>query len=110
MLSSIYWNSHRKVWSIRQKGLIVGHATSLVLENVIFRVSETGRQRVIREKRKSVHAIVRGKRVPLKRAVQCAIRVRYNPYRDKTFVTKKGRIDRASLASFRSDGTVYVQA
>jgi hypothetical protein len=36
--------------------LVVGHALSLRLNNVLFQVNEAGRQRVIKEKKKNVHA------------------------------------------------------
>jgi len=110
MNSSIYWNVRRKVWSIQQKGRVVGHTKYLVLENVTFHVNENGRLKVIRDQRKSVHAKVKGRRVSARLSVRCATRVRYNPYRDKTFVTDSGRrIDSATLASFRPDGRLYVQ-
>ena len=57
----VYFNLHRKCWSIKAlegaaRGRVVAHATSVRLDCVEFRVSEAGRQRVIREQRKNVHA------------------------------------------------------
>jgi hypothetical protein len=110
MKSFIYWNIRRKLWSIQQQGRVIDHTTSLVLENPMFCVSEAGRQRVLREGRKNVHAKVIGKRVPANgwRRELCNIRVRYNPYRDKTFVSEGGvKVTQARLAYFNPDGTVY---
>ena len=45
---------------MQQFGKIIGHASKLALANCQFLVSEKGRQRVIREKRKNVHAFIRG--------------------------------------------------
>ena len=61
-LVHVYYNLHQGGFSIRDKktGLVVAYAQTLKLENAIFKVSEKGRQHVIREKRKRVHAFVEG--------------------------------------------------
>lgn len=56
-----YFNLHRHCFSVRalegpDKGRVVAHADAVHLQNVTFKVSEAGRQRVLREKRKNVHA------------------------------------------------------
>lgn len=61
--------------------------TSANLENVTFKVSEAGRQRVLREGRKNVHAYIIGDLVdgqPLTKGET----VTYNPYRFSSFVLK----------------------
>jgi hypothetical protein len=110
MKSMIYWNFTKKCWSVQQDGLVVDHAKALILENPIFCVSEAGRQRVLREQRKNVHAKVIGKRLRLNAWQDrlCQIQIRYNPYRDKTFVTEGGvAVKQAALASFQPNGTVF---
>ena len=52
----IYRNLHADCYSIRYKDYVIAHARELVLYNVTFKVSEKGRQRVLHEKRKNVHA------------------------------------------------------
>lgn len=57
----VYFNLHRKCWSIKalegpSKGRVIGHADYVDLACVEWKVSEAGRQRVIREKKKNVHA------------------------------------------------------
>jgi hypothetical protein len=54
----VYRNLHQNCWSVKSKetGRVVAHADRVELSNVEFKVSETGRQRVIREKSKNVHA------------------------------------------------------
>jgi hypothetical protein len=54
----VYWNLKRDCYSVRFKGKVIGHYTSLVAANVRFKVSERGRQRVLAEQRKNVHAFV----------------------------------------------------
>jgi len=61
----VYFNLHRKCWSVRAlngryKGRVVAHCDRVLLTDVEFRVSEAGRQRVLREGRKNVHAGVVG--------------------------------------------------
>lgn len=40
--------------------LVVGHADAVILDHASFEVNEKGRQRVIEEGRKNVHAFVKG--------------------------------------------------
>jgi hypothetical protein len=66
MKVEIYWNLHRKLYSVRalegpRKGRVIGHAFRVLLDDVEFKVNEGGRLRVLREGRKNVHAFVRGK-------------------------------------------------
>lgn len=61
----VYFNLRRKVWSIKaleglQRGRVVAHASAVAILGCAFRVSEAGRQRVIREQRKNVHAGIVG--------------------------------------------------
>lgn len=56
----VYWNLHKKCWSIRHKGKVLFHAANLMLSDCTLKVSEKGRQRVLREGKKYVHAGVEG--------------------------------------------------
>ncbi len=92
----VYYNLHKKVWSIKalegpEKGRVIGHSSMVVLENCTFKVSEAGRQRVLREQRKNVHAGVVGTLVAVagERAwfpYPVSKQVTYNPYKYETFV------------------------
>ena len=55
-----YYNLHKKCLSYRPSGGKVRHADALFLYNVRFAVQPAGREKVLREKRKNVHAFVRG--------------------------------------------------
>lgn len=55
-----YYNLHKKCLSYRPSGGKVRHAHALLLNNVKFSVQPAGRERVIRENQKNVHAFVRG--------------------------------------------------
>ena len=65
----VYRNLHQKCWSVQQKDSkgrwkVVAHAESITLADCVFRVSEAGRQRVLSEGRKNVHAYIQGFYVP----------------------------------------------
>ena len=73
-----YFNLHSGLWSLmaidgRHAGRVIAHAESVELVNVVFKVSEKGRQRVLREQRKNVHAFAIGELVGLE-----GMRLRYN--------------------------------
>jgi hypothetical protein len=70
MRVNVYRNLSRKyrtqtAWSVMalegsQKGKVIDRVAGAVLRDASFVVSEAGRQRVLREKQKNVHAFVRG--------------------------------------------------
>lgn len=89
----VYYNLHKKTWSIRDctTRRVIGHSDRVVLERVTPKVSQAGRERVIRERRKNVHAGLEGyllspdnvwSRPALVKAIT------YNPYKYKSFVYK----------------------
>lgn len=102
-----YWNLHKQCFSYRPMGGRVAHADSLLMRDVDFAVQKAGRQRVIDEGRKNVHAFVRGTMVyaeggfpaeyPYTAAMvidQCldqGISIRYNPYEGDCFIDAAGR-------------------
>jgi len=75
------------VWSVknRQTGLVVDRSSVVILKDCLLKVSQAGRARVLRDKRKHVHAGVSGTRID---TVPNGImrRVTYNPYKTETFV------------------------
>ncbi|AYD87114.1 hypothetical protein SEA_NICOLETERA_87 [Mycobacterium phage NicoleTera] len=89
----VYWNLHRGMWSIKalegpDKGRVIARHNHVVLRNVTGKVSEAGRQRVLREGRKNVHAglvgeLVQGEAVILSHDAR---KVTYNPRKYSTFV------------------------
>lgn len=56
----IYWNFHKKLFSVRYKGRVIAHVKRFLVKDAELKVSEAGRQRVLREKCKNVHAGVYG--------------------------------------------------
>ena len=65
MKVDVYRNLHNGMYSIKSReagtrGLVIAHADRVWLNDVQFVVSDAGRARVLREKKKYVHAFVRG--------------------------------------------------
>lgn len=91
MKVKVYFNLHKKTFSIMdlKTRRVVRYADDVTLRDVTFKVSEAGRQRVLREKRKNVHAYVIGKIDPF--PVDNGREVTYNPYKYKTFVFEQDK-------------------
>jgi len=60
----VYKNLHENCWSVRDKesGHVVAHADRVELTDVKLKVGAAGRERVLREKSKNVHAGLDGTR------------------------------------------------
>lgn len=91
----VYFNLHKKVWSIKaldgdNKGKVIARLPSVSLTDAIFKVSEAGRQRVLKERRKNVHAGVVGYLAPEAEIPIQAKLVRYNPYLRGEFFDDNG--------------------
>ena len=56
----VYWNSRRKIWSVTNGNRIIYRSPFLCIRNATFIVSEAGRQRVLKDRKKNVHAFVSG--------------------------------------------------
>ena len=98
----VYWNLHRKLWSVRQSGLIVDHAGLLSLRDCKFLVGKAGQARVRREGKKNVHAGVSGylltdpcsvDRMVWNGFYDKQVWVMYNPYKHEMFVERTGVCD-----------------
>ena len=111
----VYWNLRKKTWSIRSKKTrkVVGYSDHVILTGVKFVVSESGRQRVITEKRKNVHAWAEGTMLT---NVSCTVlghdfkQISYNPYKSGNFAYKSnGRPVRvAERVMFCPDAVAYI--
>ena len=86
----VYYNLHRHTFSVQHRidgrWLVRGYADEVMLRDATFKVSEAGRQRVISEGRKNVHAFVVGTLVDSLPPTPVA--VTYNPYKYEAFVEK----------------------
>lgn len=85
----IYRNLHTKTFSVRYKGKVIAHPRIFTAYGVTFKVNQIGRQKVLNERRKNVHAFVvcdyweetlKGKRIK--------DRAFYDPYKGTSFVDR----------------------
>lgn len=83
----VYFNLHNRLFSLQHKGRVVAHVPEVALKDVNFKVRESGRQRVLRDQRKNVHAFVDGTftHSPDRAALLPQV-VSYNPYKYDSFV------------------------
>ena len=125
----IYKNLHNGMWSIRciRSKLVIAHASYAVLSDVTFKVSEAGRQRVIREGKKNVHAFAEGillgwvgqsfkNRIAQRQQTIFSLphdgerfKVGYNPYRFPYFYVE-GKLDKIVNAHYAEFSTGEVTA
>ena len=112
--SILGWDADKNGWRLKE------YADNLVLLDVEFKVSESGRQRVIKEKRKNVHAFAIAKKVypiPFDR-VTALMEMRsyrsatYNPYLYDSFVDRatKEKIKNSSHAVLYNKKIAYIQS
>jgi len=113
MKVEVYFNLHKNIFSIRSRekenyGIVIGHSESVVLDAPKFVVRQAGREKVLKEKQKNVHAFVRGRlldSLPLINLVE-RIKVTYNPYKFKSFVNKETEevVNEATCAVLKLNG------
>jgi hypothetical protein len=98
----VYFNLHKKLFSVKdvKTGLVVAHTNQIELKDATFKVSEAGRQRVLREKKKNVHAGVAGYFVGADfETAEGMTQLTYNPYKYDSFVVKESEQVKVKRAS-----------
>jgi len=118
MLVKVYFNLHARKFSLLaaegcDRGLVVAHAERLHLEDPRCLVSLAGQARVRRNRRKTVHAFIKGRLVGacglraasadrhapdcgpveaqmIQRFVEAAVPFSYDPYRHEGFTSTQG--------------------
>ena len=103
-----YRNLNRKgvVWSIKdcKTNLVIDRVGEAYFKDVELKVSQAGRERVLREERKNVHAGVKG--IRLKRHPKGVFeRAYYDPYKTDSFIDWHGlSVISAAYAVLNSEG------
>jgi hypothetical protein len=89
----VYFNLHKRQFSIMQGGLVVQHLFYLDMQDVTFHVQPAGNAKVRREKKKNVHAYVKGMLAPdyRYRNLTRIGYITYNPYKYQTFVWENNK-------------------
>ena len=109
----VYYNLHKRCLSIQEKvdgaWKVVRYAEQCIVKNAKLKVSEAGRQRVLKEQRKNVHAVIIGEE--LNQITDSKVpnaSVTYNPYKAKTFVDEHNNpIHEAELVVVRGNKNGY---
>lgn len=115
----VYFNLHKKCWSIRSKAAprkVLWHVDVISIKEARFVVSEKGRQRVLRERRKNVHAYVEGKIADQTDQANfydwfrgnAAYAVGYNPYKAETFHAHRLLNDQGTIQYLPISGAEFV--
>ncbi len=112
----VFKNLKYGCYSIMQRGVIRASAKQVRLSNVEFRVRESGRQRMLSEKRQNVHAFAVGHLVDYvhpgdERELEpmAGRSAFYDPYRYPSFVDgeTKAPVIAVRAAHFDEDGVIY---
>lgn len=92
----VYYNLNKKTFSVTHKNKVVLYADYIKMKDVKFHVREGGRQKVLKDKRKNVHAFIIGEledyckfpcnKIPNPKGSEV---ITYDPYEHKSFVHKK---------------------
>lgn len=85
----IYRNLHQGgAFSVKLRGRVIDRSTDFIAQDVLFKVSEPGRQRVLSEQRKNVHAYAAARTyAPVYRMDTIGLmQVCYNPFTAPTFM------------------------
>lgn len=118
MRVEIYWNLHKKMYSVRdvKTGRVVAHTYQATVNNPEFVVRQSGNRKVRETGVKNVHAFVRGELYSLDVIDDAWIfdRITYNPFKYTTFVHQDNGqpIRKAKLAALmtRANGAPMITA
>ena len=107
----VYKNLHKDCWSIRQDGLVKAHSdgSPISIYSAVMQVNKKGRERVLREKSKNVHAGISGylrfDEDTVWHGWVDMVEITYNPYKYESFVHVQNKKPRyfASLCKLYQD-------
>lgn len=103
----VYWNRTRRLWSLREDGLVVAHLDRLALGRVTFHASEPGRQRMLRTGERTVHAYARGYPIDGMLRPAAAVPLHYSPHAGPGFVAGGRIVTRAVIVWFEPQGEAW---
>jgi hypothetical protein len=112
---TVYRNLHKACWSVKDRytGKVIALLEEVLLSGgVTFHVSAAGRERVLAQRVKNVHAGVRGRwkteKSPPPFTLHNPRRVRYNPYTHPYFTDEDlSPVSSAHSVHLRRDGSVW---
>ena len=91
MKVKVYYNIRKQCFSVvslekERYGKVIDHVKRISLWGATFKVSDKGRQRVLREQQKNVHAYIVGSWVSPRILKGKIHKATYNPYKYSSFV------------------------
>lgn len=106
-----FWNLHLNVFSLqanvkdgeKRRNLVLAHGNNIILTDCKFIVRKSGREKVIRDKQKNIHAFVKGEYKGSAKPYQFGknelSEAYYNPYKQDCFTDKKTgeKLEKASI-------------
>ena len=108
----VYKNLHKHCWSVRDNktGKVIDHVRNIHLADAKLVVRPAGRERVLKERRKNVHAFVKGSVSTVGGVPWDICEVVYDPYKHSSFVEKvTGKpVYHADHVFLSSLGNVYI--
>ena len=124
MKVEVYWNLHKNLYSVRHPhGKLIEnnpHRMYVELEDVVWVVQQGGRERVLKERKKNVHAFARGTLVEgghdNRKGCGPITTVKYNPYMHQTFIdadSEQGtpvRSSKLAIMSLKTNGRPAIWA
>jgi hypothetical protein len=109
----VYYNFHRKIYSIQKfinnRWLVVAYSNDFILFDCSFKVNQNGRNKVLKDMKKNVHAFIYGtfiEHIPKSQyEYDFSTIISYNPYKNDCFVCEDSsggtsKIDRALYVKF----------
>jgi hypothetical protein len=104
------------MWSVKdvKTNKVISRSPWVVIKDAELKVSLAGNKRVRKEKRKNVHAGIKGqlrKSCPVIDYTARADVITYNPYENKTFITAEGvKVNKADFVILTENGAVAINA
>lgn len=85
----VYWDSTRKIYSIRYKGKVIWKSENIELKDCKFKISRKAIDRIRKQKRKSICAVINGS-FSANRSICFYKQFTFNPYKNYSFVGENG--------------------
>jgi|TARA_R110000851_G_scaffold319347_1_gene483664 hypothetical protein len=109
----IYRCLNRKgvVFSVQQKGKVIGHTSDFTLFNAVFKISKSGQKRARESSVRNVHAFAVGSAIGSSIGEQKKReRVKYNPFLNDFFYIEgsEGIVEKVDRLHFSSEGLFVI--
>ena len=112
MIVEVYKNLHKNCWSVRDNktGRVIDHVRNIYIKDATLVVRPSGRKKVLRERRKNVHAFIKGT-INKDTYMGSIEEIIYNPYKYSSFVIESTEIPiyNSNHVYLDTNGKVYAE-